>query len=522
MPPAIMSVSGALGENPELFEHTQLPDNYWEALLAWRPPMPVDYPSIMDLEIEAVGYIPQTPGYSLVERLPRYQAAMEALFKLPSPIPRVALDLYCSVPLYPQANRGIELKRCAEGADELMSSLFKIMPVRGPQKESHGHRSKESREHTLEDAWFNHLHYAAARSEEARDLLHATIHHVLYTLNSYDMAGGNQREATRRLQARFMALFGAQIATYAFSETGDDIESRWQIKFHSQQQHATYQERIAYLPCRSPGAIRAGQRMEGHGYNPQDAELAKEKVYPGEVLAEKYIEWQAHTLARLIAESGGHYQITRFASMDWADPREIALSSIKNLPRSIQNMNMFPHAIRSLFEPHHIVQDLSKKLEVPDNSITLITAFDGWPFNTSLGGLTDQEVDDYCNEGANRIFGWYKKLTYGGKLVIFPWTIRGEDPRVRSVLDSIESQLSLRLGHGVRSDRFHPATLKEPMSVFERAIAENLSGIFNGGQDVRTLIVEKPNRKFVDAHMQAYGKRMLIAAQDQDSADPTP
>lgn len=486
-----------------------------EDALLWRPPLPVGEADISDIIEQSLGIEAKEPGYAW-ERLPRWIAEIEDTFKKSSEVPVVQLDLGSSLSLNVQMMRALEFKRCGERARDLVDELFSRTPDSEPS-----------------DTWFGHIDYAVKHataknkgavvgSKTLRNLLESAVQEVLYTRNSDDMVGGD--ESVKRLTDRYSSQLLTQSDTYHFERGGEDTESRWQIKARSQEEPCTYFEYISAVKCRSRAAIRAGKRMAVNGFNKDDMEIAQQKVAIGENLAAEYIYWQATVLASLTANNS-RYRPARFISVDRTAPIDIALSSLVNTPQSTRNMNLFSHAIKSLFDPNqHIQADIFEPLPVPDNSVTLITCFDAWPFHSSFEGMTDEEKQTAIFAAVETIYGWYKKLTYGGKIVIFPWETQDRNQNSRKILEEVTTQISLLIGHDYKESSFHVASLRELLSEADAVTATSLSDVFGtvDSNRIGSLIVEKPHKKLVDRHAKALGHRLLTAAQTQSLPDPTP
>ena len=175
-------------------------------------------------------------------------------------------------------------------------------------------------------------------------------------------------------------------------------------------------------------------------------------------------------------------------------------------------MNMFSHAVNSLFEPNmHIVGDALQPLPFPDCSLALITCFDGWPFHFKLDGFTDSQLEELAVLAVATLKNWYDKLIYGGKAIIFPWTIEGNDPTSEQVLLNITAEVGRQTGTGISLKLFHRETLEEWMSEGDRQLTDDLSSrIFaNDKTFFQALIIEKPARGFVEHAVKRIGKQAI-------------
>lgn len=538
-----------------LTERERNPEAFYDEVLAWRPPLPVDQADFDGL------FKPNTdpellkiaPGYAW-DRLPRWITEIESTFKGTVDDSIFCIDLCSSIPLNAQMLRGLEFKRSGERGHQLIAELF-----------------NEDTTAAITDPDVRAIHLLVANNSTARRLLEALVQNALYTRNSYDMAGGDAELAAERFTERLKTLAETQSVSYVMEDGSRNIETRWGICFHTCDEGVTYTDALINLPVPTARAREAGQRLQAAKQplraeveaeaaaaeaadptlaektrkrkqwrnqrlqalfierNQEDLELAQEREPIGEELAHKYLDWQASVLAGMIA-GNARFRPARFLSLDMAPRAAIANSSLMVTSEVTQGTHLFSHAIRSLFDRNqHIAADMFAPLPVPDNSVTFITCYDAWPFCTAFDSpdeyydaysepLTDREVEICIAVAVDRLHTLYKKLTYGGKLVIFPWATYDNNERSTNILRRVSAKLSLLVGHGIDRPIFHYAALQELMSEEERSHAADLSNIFSDeqGYAVEALIVTKPHRGLVERHAEALGRRMLIATQIPD------
>lgn len=477
---------------------------YLDEVLHYRPPLPIGQVGLNDIpELSAAAAGQATePGYAW-ERLPRWLTEIEdAINRSDKAI--VAVDMCSSVPLYAQLLRGLEFKRSYERAADLIAALSQTSPD-NPNYPA-----------------LREVHHSAQGKKDAlTGLLRSVVQTVLYTLNKYDMADGDTQMSQDRLSARITALLSEQIDIYRVDRDSGDQESRWQIKYWAERQSSSYANLLAQVGYRTPEAIDAGIRMQQEGFNEFDARQAAKRTPLGPEGAEAYIRWQSDTLASMIA-GNNRYRPARFISLDFADPTEIARSSQLATPESTRQMQLFSHALRSLFDPNqHIRGNIMSPLDLPDDSVTLITCFDGWPFYNSVEGLKQMQREQLVDQATEIIHGWYQKLAPGGKLVIFPWAIQDEVSLSTTLLDAVSERVSLLIGHEVSETKFHTANLRHHMSDSDRAIADTVSTIFTpGAMSTKGLIIQKPGRKLVNQHARDFAARLTLAYQISEQQDP--
>ncbi len=493
----------ALQEATHAAEQTEV----LEDILRWRPPLPVGAIDLSQYRLALPSSEPTEPGYAW-ERLPRWLTTIDDTFKKASDVPVVHLDLCSSVPLYAQMMRALEFKRSSERARELVAAMYSDT---APQQFPMAHELVE-------------VHTAASDNSirnktPLRRLLVSAVQRVLYTRNSGDMAQGDTEESHQLFADRLAAEIANQQVIYDCDVSGDDSESKWQLKFYEESQDANLLDMFSRLAIRTPDAWAAGLRMKHYGVNDEDRALAAERQPAGENLARDYIQWLANGLAAGIA-GNERYRPARFISLDQSQPIDIASSSLQVTPESTRHMNMYSHALASLFDPNmHLVGDIFEPLPMPDNSVTLITCMDAWPFYSNFDGLSGEEIDGAIYKATEIIGNWYDKLAYNGKMVIFPWSVEGGNPRDAAILRQTAAQLSLRFGHAVQPHLFHRGTLMEFLSEADRTTATELSPIFKGDvDDIYALIIEKPAKALVKQHAKSLGRRMLYASSNSGLA----
>ncbi len=468
------------------------PVEYLQSVQHQRPPLPVGEVSWEEI-MAFVGEVPEDtsePGYAW-ERLPRWLAELEDTYRRTEG-PITIINVCSSVPLYEGLLRAIHFKRAGERASDLLADLSQQTP-------------DQATEPLLRD-----IHQTVNANRQLRGLASSALQAALYTMNMFDLADGNTKLSLERLSSRLYYLLSKQQDIFTVDRSGNDMESRWQIKHQVEPQDATYASLLSEVNFRTPEAIAAGERMKASGPNPTDIATAKQKLPVGEYGADLYMKWQAAQLAAVIA-GNSRYRPARFLSVDYADPVEIARSSLVNMPESTRNMQLFGHAIMSLQDRfQHIQADILDPLNVPDNSATLITSFDGWPYYNSFDQTTPQlERDQMADIATEVVYGWYKKLAYGGKIVIFPWALQGDHTVTEPVLDQATNCLSLLVGHGVQESSFHIANLLDYMSEADQRIAETSSPVFKtSASRIKVLIIEKPAASLVKHHADRLHKRV--------------
>jgi hypothetical protein len=194
------------------------------------------------------------------------------------------------------------------------------------------------------------------------------------------------------------------------------------------------------------------------------------------------------------------YRPARFLSMDVVPPSEIALSSILNTPETTQNLDVFSHAVNSLFDPNlHFSGNLFDELPVPDDSLALLTCYDAWPFYFQTDEREDIPSDEVRQAITGTLQGFYDKLAHGGKMIFFTWSAQAESNEQRQAINQTLRDAAAEFGaqNGVPFDLrgIHRKTLHEWMSPSDRTTAANMSPILGSEDDYFfALIVSKPKQ----------------------------
>lgn len=471
---------------------------YLQDVLASRPPLPVGQADISEVRKAAQALEGGEPGYAW-ERLPRWLAELKGVFQVTEGPAFVALDLCSSIPLYAQLLRADSFDRMHARASEMVGSLLASKPQDPDLKQA--------------------IHFIG-RDPVARGLLQSAIQNILYTLCPEDL------KENEGLTDRIKVKLRTQSQTYDQQSRSDaNIEARWGFRYEATAHPLTYLDHLAEMPTLTTEARDARQRLRHNPSSLLDRELAKQTEPAGVELAEQVIKAQAQALSRLIGSQRQRFRPTRFLSMDMSEPRDIALSSVVATPASTQQLNMFSHAVRSLGnERQHLVGDIFQPLPLPDESLGLITCFDGWPFHFELDGYSEAELSYFADQAVTVLEGWYQKLAFGGKIVIFPWSVINSSPQATATLRQVVVTLADHLHHGVKVATYSRNTLLDWMSASDQVTAQELSPIFKGeNSDFDVLIIEKPHASLArQIDQQCVGNRALTGAQIPDSPDPTP
>lgn len=545
------------------------PEAFLDDLLLWRPPLPVgriDFSGLFK-EDRNPDNLNEAPGYAW-ERLPRWITEIDKTFMQNPERPIICFDLCSSIPLNAQMLRALEFGRSGRRAREIVRGLFTedvIAEVEDPDfRALHTAAAQDKTGRSLlESATQAILHtlnshdMAGGDADLARKRLTDRFYEVLPTQHeAYEMEDGSRNIETRwslcftseeHQVTYFESLTLLRWRTPEARQIGEDLQERFkQVK---RDVTVTYRNELEALQSSSEEPAEAkddapkefsrnasrkiGREILARTYAlcREDIAGAGEKEFVGDQLAKRYLDWQIDKLVEVIS-GNKRYRPARFMSLDMSSRALIANSSLMATSEETQSTNLFSHAVASLFDPHqHMPRDMFEPLPVPDDTLTFITCYDAWPLGTSFDNpdngagfdweaapMTDDEVRLCMYVAVDRLFGFYKKLAPGGKLVIFPWATFDNNERSNSILRRVATQLSLMIGHGVNRTIFHHAALEQIMSESELATTKTLSLAFSDTEDnaVEALIVEKPDSGLVAQHTRDLERRLAIAAQIRD------
>ncbi len=488
-------------------------------ILSFRPEIPSGAIDISAIEDLADTQEATEAGYAW-ERLPLWLAKVGETYKETDGAPIVTLDLGSSVPLYAQLLRALEFRRSRERANELVKELCAEDSLNKLRSEK-GHLKA--------------LHKVASKDKYGRELLATAVSECLYEITPEESQ--NTDEARIAFRKRLLEKIIAINYTYELDETVKNIETGWQLRRDKEDQETTYFEHLESLLVPTPEAVHAGLRMvaareaRGITYINQAAILeeqaiAKQRQPAGQGVVSEYVLWQSDEIAKKIV-GNKRYKPARFLSSDVSEPMEIAKSSVKNTPEATRSLNLFTHAVSSLSEPNqHLRLNVFEPLPLPDNSISLITCFDSWPLHFQRDPDIHDDDKDFGEIAIETLRGLYEKLTYGGKIVIFPWRTDQEnysDAKADNrVLDGVMWDLSNALGHSIGRSSLHKHVLKSDlMSDSDREVSDKMSPMIDDRYEGLTaLVITKPSK----ASMKSRAKNAREATARipaQDSQGPT-
>ncbi len=493
------------------------PEAHINEILHARPPIPSGRADLSELIRRLEGIPAGEPGYAW-ERLPAWLAKFsEAYQSIPKYLPIVTLNAGSSTPLREGYLRAKEFLRDGARAKELVAETF--------DKEAF----EELRDY---DERLVPIAHQIASDEEARALLVAAVQDCIYQITPEEAKGEAKTNPLMEERILEKLLLDWQ-SQYVQNIGGDDIESRWGLRFETVESDLTYFERVAEVGIATTDAQWARRLLA------QEAELAEyhqaqlrfdsvngdingyrelaHQTKPAKAeLAARYIAWQAKFLANMIV-GNPRYKPARHLSMDAADPMQIAASALANTPAATQELNMFSHAMASLEDPHqHLQGNVFDELPFPPNSIAMITCFDAWPFHFQIDDRPGGEKEIY-NAAVATLLEWYDKLAYGGKIVIFPWaTNKSSDSDRKADKKALEAALvefSRRVGHGASRDLVATEVLRSWMSSSDEQILETMSSIFTSKDThLDVLVISKPTEKSARARLKAMGRKAVSRA----------
>lgn len=470
-------------------------------VLGSRPPIPHGFADISDLIEEAKSATPTEAGYAL-ERTVLFLATASEAYKGIGNLEIMTLDLCPSIPIYPQYLRNNEFSRDGARARDLAGLLYGDDALRSLRGDM---------------GFLRPLAVAAAQDEPSRLLLESAIQEFLYTMTPADRA--SPRGKSTLLAQKLCAKLIGQEHVYEEDRAGTHVEGSGglSISRRGDEDGLDYLEslRVLYVPTLQ--SLEARQKLREDYRSEKFQELARETLPVADKgVVELFIAWQARFLAQQIKDNPQRYKPARHMSMDSADPKAIALSSIVNMPEAARSRELYSHAVKSLFDPNqHITGNMFEELPFPDNSLALITCFDAWPAYFQTDEAIHGPDADFGQVALDALLNLYKKLAYGGKMVISPWgTLRddyGDMKADKKVLDAVLTEFSTRTGQLAHVARASRPTYESWMSVADREIiSEGQSQIFELRADaVDTLIINKPNEASYKSAQKTAAKRGL-------------
>lgn len=489
---------------PRIESYTRVdPESLMDEALQSRPPIPADLVDISELLAEIADSEVTEPGWAWT-RLPLWIAEIESTYDRIGDIPIVTLDLCSSVPVYAHRLRFLEFERDGERARGLMGEMF--------SPESLANLNHENPE-------LKPVQLVMSRHDTARRLLEAAIQESLYEITSDEAAGDNASNPLYR--QRLGDKLAAQHKAYTRS---NEALRKPGIQINSIDHESTYLEYLAHLEIRSNShaAQQARQRMSRTEFSESDIALARQKQAIGTELAAQYLDWQTNFIADRVV---GHrrYRPARFLSMDKTDPRSIAVSALANMPESEVAHDGFSHAISSLFEPlQHIRGNIFDELPFPDNSLALITCFDAWPFHFQTDPQRHGPDQDFGPITEGVLHSLYRKLAYGGKMVIFPWSMNGESYATSkggtTALTNIAANFGGSVDEQFNMKGIHRGTLNKYMSAADRETSDRMSPILASPNDYFfALVITKSKESSLNAlRIKSHLGDLAITEQAQD------
>ena len=495
--------------HPEVNPQSSFETLYLYDLFETEQPLPVGAPDISFLRNLVQLAEPSAPGYAW-EGVTGWMADVRDVRKSVAG-PMLFVDACCSVPVFKQRGMASEFARCGANTRSIVRNVLlhedSIMKLKA------------------NDPDVLPIAKALSRDQLGRILLESALQEALYgmTISQWENA-----ELFR--QSFFHKMLDHKAIYYQEKKRHEtDTEAGWGNRFSVRESDQNYLEAVSALLMPTPDALAAGETLrteygklqklahdrksvegrEAARTLGQDAYFhslvaaARQRLPAGRDRAARFIDWQSAMAAHAVV-GNPKCAPTRFLSMDVLPPEEIALSSLAHTPLETQAMNLYPHAVLNLLDPgQHMVGDICKPLELPDNSVALFTIFDGYPYYERLKANSLAEAASFIDKTAGILVGIYKKLMFGGQLVIFPWELQEGGELADSVMGAIEDEVSKRIRQGIDLRKFHHEILLSWMSPSDRAIMLNKSSIFNSGsKSSKALIITKQRESQVNRSIQ--------------------
>ncbi len=411
----------------------------------------------------------------------------------------VYLDLCSSKPSHTQRLRAHEFDRSGERARELVRGMF--------AEQTLGNLPEDLRP----------VAKAVAKNKHCRGLLISGVQDILYGItpeewHSHTNGSGDEfriRLANALAERDKVVEQPGKRNEKGFAsedEIADDTEIRLGLRFDEvgEDSGPNYYSATSSLKIPSRLAEFAGLIFKlGSAQPKEDAKLAKDRVEAGPELAARYITWQSNYLAGIIA-GNKRYRPFRAVSMDIAPVDDLAVSAIINTPEDERGMNLDSHAIASLGNPNlHLTGSILEPLQFPDNSLAFITCFDGWPNHFQMESGQPWSAEAFEETAFGVLSELYRKLAYGGKIVIFPWDIAGTNATKKESLNNVRKRLQHELDIVTGIESMSRRTLQRSMSDGDLEIAHTKSTITKYDMDkygdYPALIILKPKESSINS-----------------------
>ncbi len=471
-----------------------------DSILAFRPLPPVGKIPIKESWLARARSLARAPIESWAYvTLPTWVAKIADTYGNVSADELVYLDLCSSKPSHTQRLRAHEFDRSGERARELARGMF----------------AEQTLGSLPED--LKPVAKAIAKNKHCRGLLVSGIQDILYGITPqewHSRENGSDDEFRIRLantlaeRKKIVEQPGKRNEKGFASEDEilNDPEIRLGLRFDEtgDESDPTYYSAVSSLKIPSRLAEFAGLIFKlGSAHPKEDAKMAKDRVEIGPEIAARYITWQSSYLAGIIA-GNKRYRPFRAVSMDIAAVDDLAVSAIMNTSEDEHEMNLNSHAIASLDNPSlHLTGSILEPLQFPDNSLAFITCFDGWPNHFQLGPGQEWSAEKFEETAFNVLSELYKKLAYGGKIVIFPWDIAGTNATKKESLQNVRKRLQHELDIVTGIESMSRRTLQRSMSDGDLEIAHTKSTITKHDMDkygdYPALIILKPKESSINS-----------------------
>lgn len=349
------------------------------------------------------------------------------------------LDVCSSVPLGSELQRSLDFTRCEIYASGLIENLLgqEIEPIYGDPQATELVRK-----------------FLAPKRSLPRQLLKSHLRRVLYTIGEDEAQPGTAPEQLSSLLAgrlMFESAWGTDL--YVTGRDHGHYEGRMAIDTTVHETDKTLLDMASEVGTPTAKAIEARENhrreldelresfgkpqsnKEKHELNRLKGEV--DKKYAGAVNEVEPIGRHRaadvlYDICKSLAESavaGNMARPLRSISIDREDPNRLIAEAERSFERETRRMGLYYRSLERLAMPpeigdHHTadILDPSYWEQIPDNSVSLITSFEGFPLlfeepeEPVPGVLTIEEAAGVL----------YQKLKVNGYLVLFAWGINGE------------------------------------------------------------------------------------------------
>jgi len=398
----------------------------------------------------------------------------------------ISLDLCSAFPIYSELMRSIQFRRSAIQAQDLVKDSL------GAYAQRSVFRTHESVGKLDGEAWPAVFSEVSNAKKSHRKRLQSSLQEVIYNISEGDLDQPDTEALQKRLQVLILSSLLSNRVAYEPQRDQSSIEGRWQIDFVAEHFPESLVESLATIKTRTERS-RNIRRIYGANVPDEFKDSADEFESIGQEAAMSFLVDFSWLASDLIVN---HYEVraSKSYSMDSEEPVNLLEAADSSFDTSTKQTGLYHRTKTNLGNGHnHLRQSIFDTWPFDDESLALITCFEGWPMYFGLSAnCVDAEVDKYEEQVVELASRAYTKLQKGGRIVIFPWNVidKGEADE-----DMLETALGTweQLGADIAIKPYSRQQLYKWMSSGERDHLVEHSPLFSTGKKIfYLLVVQKP------------------------------